>query len=70
MSWSKPVFSSMCVEVGYDERLKGMVVTWKNGKRSLYEGVDEETALQCANAPSVGQFLNMEIKPNFNNRYV
>jgi len=70
VSWIVPVFSKMANEIGYDDQLKGMVVVWRNGKRSLYEGVDEETAIQCSKAASVGSFLNNEIKPNFSHRYV
>ena len=68
MSWTRSVFSSNANSIEWNE--DGMIVTWKSGKRSLYEGVDEDTALSCAQAASVGQFLNSEIKPNYNHRYV
>jgi hypothetical protein len=70
MSWSKSVFSSNVDTVGYDSEKQELTVTWKNGRVSAYEGVDEDTALQLANAPSVGQMLHSEIKPNFKHRYV
>ncbi len=70
MSWSKSVFSSHVDTVSYDSDQNEMVVHWKNGRVSAYEGVDEGTALQIANAPSVGQALHNEIKPNYKHRYV
>ena len=68
MTWSRNVFSSMVNQIEWDD--EGMIVTWRNGKRSMYVGVDEETALSCAQAASVGQFINSQIKPNYNHRYV
>ena len=70
MNWDRDVFSSTAQAVGWDEQLGGMVVTWKNGRRSLYVGVSEELAMQVATAPSVGSMLNDQIKPNFAHRYV
>lgn len=70
MSWSQPVYSSMVSEVGYDDERKELLVTWKNGKRSVYAGVPEETAQELANAPSVGTMLNNDIKPYYQHRYV
>lgn len=70
MDWDQSVFSSQASSVGYDAQLNGMVVTWKNGRRSLYVGVPEETAVQVANAPSVGSMLNAEIKPQYAHRYL
>lgn len=68
--WQVPVFSSNVQEIGWEEQGPALIVVWKSGKRSAYSGVDEETALQCSKAASVGQFLNAEIKPNFSHRYV
>ncbi len=70
MSWSKSVYSSHVQSIGYDSDAREMTVTWQNGKVSVYEDVPEETALQAANAPSVGQFLHSEIKSSFRHRYV
>lgn len=70
MSWTKDVFSSTAQSVSWDEALGGMVVTWKNGRRSLYSGVSEELAAQVATAPSVGSILNEDVKPYYSHRYV
>lgn len=70
MSWDQPVFSSQCQSVGFNSETGDLIVTWKNGKKSAYAGVGEDLALQVANAASVGQFLNSEIKPNYAHRYI
>ncbi|MFZ3215649.1 MAG: KTSC domain-containing protein [Candidatus Acidiferrales bacterium] len=71
MSWSRTVFSSMVSEVGYDDQAQEMIVTWaKGGKTSAYAGVPEELADTCSRAPSVGSFINSEIKPFYSHRYV
>ena len=70
MSWEKSVFSSNVQSVGYDEQTKDLIITWKNGKRSAYNGVPEELADELSRAPSVGTMLNSEIKPNYSHRYV
>lgn len=66
MSWEKNVFSSMVTSVGYDPEKAELYVTWsKSGKTSVYAGVPEGVALDLSNAPSVGQMVNMEIKPYY-----
>ena len=68
--WRKNVFSSMVSEVAYDPAKQELMVTWaKSGKVSVYSGVPEGTALDLSNAPSVGFFINSEIKPYFGHRY-
>lgn len=70
MSWTKSVHSSHVDQVGYDSDKQELTVTWKNGRVSAYEGVDEQTAHQLANAPSVGQMIHNEIKPNYRHKYL
>lgn len=70
MPWEQAVFSSNVQSVGYDEDKQELLVTWNSGRVSAYAGVPEETAVRLANAPSVGQMLNSEIKPAFPHRYV
>lgn len=70
MSWSQNVFSTMVSEIGYDSDANELLVTWRNGKRSAYSGVPEEKATEIANAPSVGQAINQEIKNQYPHRYV
>ena len=71
MSWSKPVFSTMVSEVGWDSDTNEILVTWaKGGRMSAYGGFDEAKAFELANAPSVGQMVLSEIKPQGKHRYV
>jgi KTSC domain len=72
MSWMKSVFSSMVSEVGYDDETQELLVKWARGsKMSAYSGsgMSEDVASECANAASVGEYLNSEIKPNYSPRY-
>lgn len=70
MSWNQDVFSSVVSSVGYDEETQTLTVTWKNGRTSAYSGVPEDLAHSVANAPSVGQAINSQIKNSFSHRYV
>ena len=64
MAWSKPVFSSMVSEVGWDDETEEILVTFaKNGKTAAYKGFDEGKADQLSRAPSVGGMFLDEIKP-------
>lgn len=67
--WSRGVYSSNVSEVGYDPETQELFITWKSGKRSVYADVPEQLADQVSKAPSVGQAVNSEIKPNFSHRY-
>ena len=69
MDWDKQVYSSMVSSIAYDGEAKEMYVTWTRGKRSIFSGVPEDVALQAANAASVGQYMNTEIKPYYGHRY-
>lgn len=69
-TWEVNVFSSMVSAVGYDDSTQELTITWaKSGRRSIYSGVDEDTARALSKAPSVGQMMNSEIKPNYPHRY-
>lgn len=70
VSWSQAVYSSNVSEVAYDSGTNELLVTWaKSGKVSAYQGVPEDVALKLANAPSVGQTINAEIKPYYSHSY-
>lgn len=69
-AWMRDVFSTMVQQVGYSEDPPGLVVVWKNGKRSLYEGVQEGLCEELATTASVGQMINSEIKGAYNHRYI
>jgi len=67
VDWEQATFSSMVQAIAYDSDA-GMLVTWVSGRQTLYIGVDEATARQAADAPSVGEFINTEIKGRYNFR--
>ena len=69
MTWEKSVYSTMAQSIGYDAEKEEMVVTWRNGRVSIYSGVPEGLALEASTAASVGQFLNSEVKPIYSHRY-
>jgi hypothetical protein len=63
-TWSKPVFSEMISEVGWDEDTQELTVTFKKkGRTAAYKGFDEGTAEQLSRAPSVGSMFLSDIKP-------
>jgi hypothetical protein len=63
------VFSSNVDEIGYDPETSDLVVVWRSGKRSIYSGVPQDVANDVMNAASVGQALNMSVKPLYAHRY-
>ena len=65
MSWSRTVYSSMVQEIGYDDETQEIRITYNNGQTYVYAGVDEGTALEGSKAPSVGQWVNTEIKGKY-----
>jgi len=69
-TWSQNVYSSMVAAVGYDADSGDLLITWANGRRSAYSGVPEEVAVSLANAASVGEMMNSEIKPQYEHRYL
>ena len=71
MAWSTGVISSNVREIGWtdEDGTPAMTVTWNSGRVSAYIGVDEETAVAVSKAPSVGQMINVEVKPYFAHRY-
>lgn len=73
--WSRQVLSDMVAEVGWtptseDGALGDLIVTFKKGRRCAYSNVPEATADQLSRAPSVGQMMNMDIKPFYSFRYI
>lgn len=63
-SWSKPVFSSLLSEVGWDDEQQELTVVFiKSNKKAAYKGFDEGKALELSHAPSAGSMFLNEIKP-------
>ena len=69
MSWDREVFSSNVAKVGYDTDEGDLLITWNNGRVSVYEDVPEDLAYELSKTASVGQMLNQEIKPNYKHYY-
>lgn len=68
--WERPVFSSRAQSVGYDDQAQEMVVTWKNGKKTVYADVPEDVAADLANSPSVGSMINDQITGKYRHRNI
>jgi hypothetical protein len=60
----------MAQDIGYDSDSEEMTVTWNSGRVSVYSGVSEDVARSVANAASVGEAINMQIKGKYQHRYV
>jgi len=69
-SFQQDVYSSMAQSVSYDADSQTMVITFNNGKSYAYAGVPEDVARDTANAPSVGEYINENIKGRYNYRRV
>lgn len=59
------VSSSNVEAVGYDPNSRELWVRFINGGTYVYSEVDERTHEELMNAPSIGSYLNREIKGNF-----
>jgi hypothetical protein len=60
----------MVQEISYDDETGEMIVTYNSGKPYVYQDVPEDVARRVANAPSVGQAINSEIKGKYSARRV
>ena len=70
MSWTKQVYSSMVQEIGWDDEAGELTVTFNNGQTYAYTGTDEGLAIEGSKAPSVGQWVNTELKGKYQFRRV
>ena len=68
MTWERSVYSKMVSTVGYDSDNQELIIEWANGKSTAYAGVPEDVADECSRAPSVGQYVNTEIKGRYSYR--
>jgi hypothetical protein len=68
MAWDKAVYSSMVQSISYDSDSQIMTVTFNTGKSYAYLGVPEDVAGDAANAASVGDYMNSEIKGRYQYR--
>jgi len=70
MPTMQPVFSSTVAEIGHDPETKELHVKWKNGKTSIYSGVDADKARSVTNAWSINGALNEMVKDQHDHRYL
>lgn len=68
--WDQDTFSSMVSSIGYDDEAGVMFVTFNTGKTYAYQGVPEDVARDAANAASVGNYINEEIKGRYQYRRI
>ena len=64
-SWNRSVFSSMVSALSYDGETSELTVEWAKGGSGVFSGVPEDVANSAANAPSVGNFVHNQLKPNY-----
>ena len=64
-SWNRSVFSSMVSALSYDGETSELTVEWAKGGSGVFSGVSEDVANSAANAPSVGNFVHNQLKPNY-----
>jgi len=62
------VDSSNVEALGYDEGAQELWVQFKSGRKYIYDAVPLSAFEELLNAPSVGSYLNREIKPNYGYR--
>lgn len=60
-----PVDSSAVVSVGYDESRQTLELEYIDGDVYQYFGVPKDLYRALLDAPSIGQFVNIEIKGTF-----
>jgi hypothetical protein len=63
-----PLSSSNLQSCGYDENLRELKITFKNGATYAYSDVDPEVFEDLQRAPSAGQYFNEEIKDSYPTR--
>ena len=67
-SFSQDVFSSMASSISYDADSQTLMITYNSGKTYAYAGVPEDVAWDTANAASVGEYINENIKGRYSFR--
>ena len=62
--------SSAIAAVGYDRKSQTLRLQYTNGRTYEYLDVPPEMHRELLNAESAGEFVNLEIKPNYDYREV
>lgn len=70
MTEMRQVFSSHINRVGYDDAAGELLVEYKRGKTSVYEGVPPGVAASVLGAPSIGEAVHGLLKGSYKHRYL
>ena len=65
----RSVYSSMVNRIGYDEDTGELHVQFNTGRTAIYRDVDQKTAREVMNAPSIGEAVNGSVKGRFGFHY-
>lgn len=65
----RSVYSSHVDQIGHDQETGELHVVYKNGRRSIYEGVPAAVAENVMGAASIGSALHSLVKNQYNHRY-
>ncbi len=57
--------SSAVAQMDYDDVTRELSIEWASGRVDVYRGVPAMVALDAEKAPSVGQFVNRVIRPQY-----
>jgi hypothetical protein len=60
-----PVDSTSIASVGYDARAHALEIEFRNGRVYRYSQVPAAAYRLLLQAPSIGEFVNKQIKPRF-----
>ena len=60
-----PIYSTAIARTGYDADRRVLRLEYKSGRIYDYHGVPPEKYEELLSAGSVGEFVNLEIKPNY-----
>ena len=59
------VQSSNVEAIGYDESSTELWVQYVGGRTYIYDGVPPSTFEELRSAPSIGSYMNRQVKPNY-----
>jgi len=60
-----PIDSTAIARVGYDDARRVLSIEYRNGRTYDYFDVPAAVYMDLLSAASAGEFINLEIKPNY-----
>jgi hypothetical protein len=70
IKWVDTPASSNVYRIGYNEETMQFYVEFLTGKMYVYDNVPKEKWVEALSAPSIGKFLNSDIKGKFESEIV